>query len=352
MIFNCFPNNFIALRGDCTTYTTIGSGIFINDLHQLSMRTIAKTSDEEQKTALNLYNIAHAEGIAQFSDDFIASMSENFNYKNIFRQNRQGRVASTFTAVAGTLRLGKKITREDCRDPFQCLYIDYFELNSETAQTAFEFVINDNDCNTRTITVDLTCGFNRIAVDYETTNEEITITYDSTAVNLINAVKTCSSCGCQTRCDCDDTNLYGSSAGVRIEDIEDDGAGGAYVDSDIENGLLVSLSLRCSQTALICMFKKESARAVRLAIGIYLLRERLFSSRANNVVRMSREDAEELLILWAGGTSKISGFTHKGEYFKQVEKIVNQAKHYLNTLKGATKCITCVSNRIVHILPS
>jgi len=351
MTFNCFPENFIALRGDCSTYTTIGSGLYINDLHQLSMRTIAKTSDEEQQTALALYRIAHAEGIAQFSDDFIAAMSEDFNYKNIFRQNRQGRLAESFTAIKGATRIGKKITREDCRDPFQCLYIDYIEFYSETVETDFEFVINDNDCNSRTITVDLVCGYNRIPVDYETANQSITITYNGALVNAIDTVKTCSSCGCLA-CDCDDTNPYGYSTGVTIEDIEDDGAGGAYVDSDIENGLIVSLSVRCSQSALVCMFKSEAARAIRLAIGIYLLRERVFSARANNVVRMSQEDAEELLILWAGGTSKISGFTHKGEYFKQIDKIVNQAKHYLNMQKGVTKCVTCVSNRVVHILPS
>ena len=349
MIFNCFPDNFIALRGDCTTYTTVGSGLYINDLHQLSMKAIAKTADNEQNTALKLYRIAHAEGISQMQDDFISELSEFFNYKNILKQNLHGRLAETFTAVAGVGRVGKRLTREDCRDQFQCLYIDFVELYAEAAIENFELVINDDQCNGRTITVDLICGYNRIAVDYETLNREVTITYDESLVNTIATIESCSSCGCLP-CDCDLSNPYGLSTGILIRDVEEQD--GVFVEADHENGMIVSVSIRCSQSALICMFKKELAKAARLGIGIYLLRERIFSQRANNVVRMSQEDAEELLVLWAGGTSKISGFTHKGEYYKLIAKVVNQAKHYLNTQNGRTKCLSCSSTRIVHILPS
>jgi hypothetical protein len=343
MNFKCYPDNFIALYGDCATYTDAGSGLYINDLPGISLRTIASMANEEQVTASNLYQISHREGIRRFITDFKTGMSGTFNYRNILSAAKRGRLADTFSETEVNTEIGKKIEQSNCYDRFQKLYLEYFELNAEEAGE-FTFKIVD-DCVTTERTVTLICGINRILLDYEALSDTVYLVYDATGIAVPDTLKTNGSCGCiDDHCSCS-----GSYTGFSTSDVIL--SGDSYVSSNQKNGLVVAAQTRCSSYELSCIFKDESAVAIRYAIGIDLVRRAQFSDRNNLLERAMKDKAGELLVLWEGGTSEITGFNHKGEYHKERESIIKRAKTFLNNQVGETKCLECVGNRMVQIAP-
>ncbi len=347
MTFKCYPDNFIPLRGDCATYTEQGSDYYINDLPGLSFHLLANLSNEEQVTASEFYRVSHNEGIRRFVRDFKAAMKDKYNYKNVLDSDRHGRLTSTFSETVGTKKIGKKITKLNCWDRFQTIYIEYLEFNSpETEDTEYTFEIIDG-CETTEKTVTLSCGVNRVNLNYEAVSEEVVISYDSTDILLPDTLQcrdTGFSCLCNGVC-----SSSGGYRGYTVRDVEY--TDGAYVNSTQQNGLIIAASTRCSNYELGCIFKDESAAAIRYAIGIDILRRAQFSDRINPLVRNKKETIGEQVVLWDGGTSDVTGFTYKGEYHKELESIVTQAKSFLQGLTGQTRCIDCTGLRIVQMTP-
>lgn len=347
MTESCFPNNFIPLNGDCATYTTTSSNLFVNDLPGLSFRLLASLSNEEQKTASQLYQVSHAEGIRRFIRDFKAGMMDKYLYKNVLGSNRTGRMAKTFTGVVGTTNVGKELELVNCQDRFQCLFVEYVEITVNAPLSLDLSIIDGYDTTASSHT--LTAGRNRIYLNYEARNSVIQVVYDATATDMPDELlcwNTGSACGCNGSC----TALGSTYQGLKIKDVEDSG-GGVYVDSNIENGLIIAASARCSSNELACIFQMEAAPAIRYAIGIDIMRRVEASDRINPLIRSKKEQIDEKLIEWDGGKSGRTGFIHKGQYHKEVKLIIKQAKAYLQTLTGATKCLDCSGKRVEYITP-
>jgi len=344
MNFKCYPDNFIPLRGDCATYTEENSGYYINDLPGLSFNLLANLSNEEQVTASELYRVSHNEGIRRFVRDFKAAMKDKYNYKNVLDSSRHGRLTSTFSETVGTKKIGKRIKKLNCWDRFQTVYVEYLEFNApEDGEYTFEII---DGCDTVEKTATLVCGVNRVNLGYEANSEEIIISYDSTGILLPDTLQ-CRDTGgtCSISCSCSS----GGYRGYSVEDVEY--TDGAYVVSSQENGLSIAASTRCSNYELGCIFKEESAAAIRYAIGIDILRRAQFSDRINPAIRIKKENIGEQVVLWDGGTSDITGFTYKGEYHKEMDGIVTQADAFLKGQVGKTRCIDCAGSRMIQISP-
>lgn len=342
---NCFPNNFIPLKGDCATYTEPNSGLYINDLPGLSFKLLAQLSNEEQQTASALYQVSHAEGLRRFFRDFTMGMAGEFNYKNVLGSNRHGRLASTFDS-AGTINVGKEIEKTNCWDRFQCTYIEYIEFNADQAYTDFDFTLVDG-CVTTVFTQDLACGINRIRIDYEVTSDKAQLYYDSTLVLLPDNLQcwdTQSNCGCGGVC-----AIGGGYSGYSVKDITEDT--GTITPSNIENGLVVTASTRCSTHELPCIFKLEAAQVVRRAIAIDIMERALLSDRNTTLIRNKKETLGEALVRLNGGVSEVTGFRHKGEYHKDMASLITQAKTFLTGQVNKTRCLSCSGQRIAQITP-
>lgn len=343
MLSNCFAPNYILLKGDCNTYTTQSSGLYINDLPGLSFKLLSNLSNEEQKNASTLYQVSHNEGIARFIRDFKTGISSDFQYKNVLSSGKHGRIAETFSGV-GDKKIGKEVERLNCNDRFQCLYLEYLELKVDSDQTVV-FEIHD-DCDQTDYSQDLTCGVNRVYLNYEARSDKVQVVYNATGVSLPDDLH-CWNTG--SNCRCDDCVYDGGFSGFSVTDVEESGA--TFIDSNQENGLRIAVSTRCSVDELLCVFFNESARTIRLAIGIDIIRRVLSSDRTNPLLRTKKEQADEILIEWEGGKSGITGFTHKGEYHKGVQSIITQAQSYLRSQTGNTKCLSCSGKRIEYIKP-
>jgi len=346
MTINCFPTNYIGLRGDCATYTTTGSGLFINDLPQLSLKLLSNLTDEEQKTASEFYQICHAEGLMKFKRDFKLALADTFLYKNILNSHRDGRLTETFTGVVGTQWVAKELELVNCYDRYQCLYLEYFEYVADSDFTLSVKIIDDQD--EITSSHEVTAGRNRIQLNYEARSTKITLAYNATGVNMPDDLlcwNTGSNCVCGGGCGSD-----GGYRGYKISDVES-AAGSVFIDSNIENGISIAASVRCSGDELVCIFQEEAAAAVRYAIAIDILRKAQSTDRENPLVRSAQDNLDELLILWDGGKSGVTGFTYKGEYHKEIKGIAKQAKSFLQSEVGATDCLACEGRRIDYLTP-
>lgn len=343
--FACFPSDYIPLRGACDALSEESSGLYINDLPGLSFKLLASIADEEQKNAITAYNVSHENGLKRFNRDFKLALAELYQYKNIVSSNVFGALAATYTASLGTKTYGKKIEKIDCRDRYQCLFIEYVEI-SVSQDVSIDLNIIDG-CNTTSTTHALTCGKNRILLNYEVLSDEVIISYDST-VDFTPDELYCEGLG---SCGCNACSSYGISGypGYKTTNVELSGA--SYIDSADENGLKIAASIRCSAQEIVCLFQEEAAEAIRYAIGIDILNQARFSDRINALIRTKKDDAAELLILWDGGDSAITGFKHKGEYHKTLAGVVMAARTFLKNETANSRCLDCRGRNFQEITP-
>lgn len=156
---------------------------------------------------------------------------------------------------------------------------------SSIEDTTVKVYAENVELYSQTITTEI--GWNEIYVNRSFRESEINIVYDSSVFTHVNHYDL-ESCNCV--CDAFD------GLNIVVRGVSKNG--NAYSFSNDSYGLKADISLRCLHDSIICANIDIYADAYLYALGVELMRERLYSDRINRFTTVDRKRAQELLDLF------------------------------------------------------
>ena len=356
MFNDCFPENYILVKGDCEEYTTPTTGLYINDLPGLSLRLMSKSVNDEEKTGVNMAKIALSEGINRVRTDFLAELSKEFTYNLVTTNNASGNVAKPpLSNNLGTKVVGRKFVKVDC-DRFTRLHLGRLKLYLESAAEITFNIIDGKKTTPKTFS--LVQGLNTVNLDYTAETDIVVVSYDQTDMNTPDELQ-CGNCGysCDENYSCLGCGWH-SCAGYTSQEVENTCwmCGGSesvehYAVTNEKSGLSIEVTIVCSEDALLCTYSNQLKYAIRYAQGIHIIENALSSPRSTPEVRNTKEELKDLLVRWDGVRNETTGFQDDGKYQKEIGLIVKRALNDIKNLNSKTRCISCNGFRSGYSVP-
>lgn len=310
---NCL-NDFIGLTG-CTVATP-ASGLFINSLPGISLKSIEQLADAEQQTYVGVWNDVQVRAQSRLLMDVRSQFNNRYKIATARKQVKieEKNAPKTGDIVSGSshyhgiiIDQAKNLSDGYKVSALQGIHIDTITINKPLGATSFELLISDADTGlillNTTVTgssysVNETYYNNRIFVGGLMDSEE----YEDTPFNeSINE-------GCCL-------NITGATYL---------GSGTTFTETENNSyGLWLNIGLRCSVENLICNNKDVFQYAYWYLLGSELMMERMVSERINKWT-IDKAQAEEL----------------KAHYDVTYEKAIKQAVEGIN-LNTNDACIEC-----------
>ena len=356
MFNDCFPENYIQIKGDCKEYDSISTGLYINDLPGLSLRLMSKSVNEEEKTGVNMAKIALSEAINRVQTDFLSELSKEFTYNLVTANNISGNVAKPpLSNDIGTDVIGRKFVKVDC-DRFTRLKLGRLKIYLEAAADITFNIIDGNKTTPRIFS--LVQGLNTVNLNYTAETDVVVVSYDQTVMNKPDELQ-CSNCGiyCNENYSCLGCSWQSCSGYTSQEVINTCWlCGGSesvehYAVTSEKSGLSIEVTIVCSEDALLCTYSNQLKFAIRYAQGIHIVENTLSSQRSTPEVRNTKEELKELLVRWDGSRSETTGFKDDGKYQKEISLVVKRALNDITSLNSKSRCISCEGFRSGYSVP-
>lgn len=290
--------DYIGIRG-CGS-TTPESGLYVNQLAGVSLKSIEQMSNEDQLTFAGVWSDVQARCVALFRTAVQSQLSHNYKLNRLVDTFHAGESYDPTETLApsGAVRgFQIEINPNDSYpniSPLLSLYLSDLQFYAVVAGT-YEFSIYNGDDNTvlNNWTVDCVEGFNTILNEYKQpintviqklviVLEDVTVTTIKTTLGYGSGSGNGGCCGCCS--DCCDALLKGYTNDGTIE-----------TQVDNIHGFRVHVSQHCSFDGLICVNKDLFATAWWFMLGKELMMERLFSERINKFTTIDRPKADALL---------------------------------------------------------
>lgn len=283
---NCLID-YIGLQG-CTNEVP-ESGLYINSLPGISLKSIDSLSDSEQKTYATVWNHIQLRTVRRLANDINSEFRKRYKIKTVRKTINTGKIIDTSTTtLAAAINRGVVIDlgisdNQWTQSTLQTLYIQEVNLYLIAVPASdFDIVIYNFDTAEEilTHTVDvatLTTGWNRIALNEPVTVNEIFIGYDATEIESVYMelpawINDYVSGGCGI---CFGVDCSSNVRGATTTDFT------TYTLGDDAFGLNVVFSLQCNYETLICDNRNIFTNALWYLLGMEVMTELMGSDRLN-----------------------------------------------------------------------
>ncbi len=287
------------------------SGLFINDIPGITLKSASAIANEEHRTGCELLKGITTRAVQNVFEEFFMQATSRFQLHAVSetRELRQfdGSVLPPANASRGLVI--KRWRSEIAQTTIEYLFVKVQQSGTYTIN------IIDGDHTEPISAVLIANEENQIRVDYIARNESIRIVMDNSALNVysgpLNRVSSgCKSCG---------GNWNGTGLYVA-------GWDGSQEDSKYY-GIGVLASVRCYEENILCQLLKRMSFLFWYKAGIMYYEELLASNRLNPITIYTKDKAQE----------NIDNLTEK--YNKQFANFIPTIQDFILSTKG--ECFSC-----------
>lgn len=311
----------IGLRGypTLTALSSPISGLYINDIRGITLKTAAAINNEEHASGLELIKLILTNSARLVIDDFNTQVQPDFAVNSAVYSESFGKFSTLYRNAANTNR-GMQLTKREAK--LTRIYISDIEVKINTTGN-FDIVIDDNGTLFKTAISTIAGQVLSVPINRLCEADVVKIYLDTKGVavayNNNGLMSKCFSCG---------ANSYKHISAVGLD--------GALTNNEFY-GIKVNVTLQCCEDLLICNILNRMYFLFWLRTGVEFYNEITSSKRLNPICNMAKEGAldvrDELM----------------REYNKKFKTFQQSIKQYLGSIKDI--CIDCRGVKFYNSIP-
>lgn len=320
--FDCLIDQ-IGVKG--CSQPTAPSGLFINDLPGITLKSLDKIASEDDGNFLGVWATVQKRAAVRFRKEVIAAFAKRYRLKTITTSIDTGRQADLTSSVAPVTNFNGLIAELEHEDAqftgsnLQQIYIANAAMYDKFGGNPLSIVVFDLDLGIEIFTASIATsvkGWNVFAVNTAFDARRVFVYYSQklhTTINqpFQNVKNAVNSGGCwgvySSHCDCG----FRVKAGVQVGATDPS----QVVETNDAFGFQVQISAKCSFEKIICRNIDCFINAFWYLCAVELMNERLYSDRLNEFTVFDRNKAQELhdlfQIQYQGGL--VNDITEPGE---------------------------------------
>lgn len=308
----CGKRTIIGIR-DFEACSKPESGLWLNDLPGISLKTAARIAGEDTHTGAEVMNKCIKTSVKKVFERFQNYIAPEFDF-NVVIETRQIDLYNSTIVPSANLERGLILKR--WRSEAVKIYIEELYVKS-TGSGVGTIKIYDGDTLAKEISVDVLSNEVitipvRLKFEQETVKvvmNNLNFAMYSSDMNSFRIVDSCRSCG-------------GYQEGRYIVKGWD-----GTQETNTGFGIGIKTSVRCYDEEIICSILPRAYFLIWYGAGIEFMKERIYSDRLNPLVSFTKEVAVELLN------------EYETEYDLTFKTLTSGLYKYLKSTKG--ECITC-----------
>lgn len=277
---------YIGVGANCNLDASL-SGKYLTDLPGVSLLNIDSVANEQQTSFVGVFADVEKRAISRMTKDILSFMKSQYNLKkSILTYSTTGEINGSIPTDG--LAHGVNVYSLYEYSPLLRIHLNKVKLYALEVQTTNILYGTDvTNLTSKTITTQI--GWNEVLINetFETTN--LLVLYGGAVFTNIPNLEMDSDI-----CDC----LYQDSDCYVLENraVSYGMPGLSYGTNTF--GLKAEISLRCAYESIVCANLDIYGDAYLYALGMELMRERLYSDRVNRFTSVDRNRAKELLDLF------------------------------------------------------
>lgn len=288
---NCFAD-YVKIRQLCSDETASKSGLYIEDLEGISLKTAAMSAGSFHQNAADLVKNKHKTAFEQYKAMLLNVMSKS-GYGLGLRGKAEEfcSIRKTDTNTPAPIQRGLRVSRIRNVTPHSCFFVETVYIRTVTSGPAL-LTISDRFgivLHTQTVTLIPNAG-QAVAVNKEIFADIFYITLDNT--NIVTYKSDCLQSGCCNSCNqlaCEDVQVSGWDGYNRVNN---------------GFGLAVRGAIRCSFDLLACSLLDGLKMPFLWLLGAEVLKESASSERTNYFTIHGKEWALEKIEEWTAKAEK------------------------------------------------
>lgn len=267
------------------------SGLYVNDLPGLTLKSIDKTASDEQATFIQVWQQVQKRALRMLGSAIVSGFNPRYRINQVYQLFDLGKrtILTTQQTTPANESRGIEIALNSNASLLQVIYVQQVSLYLKAAQTVTIQVHDTFGALLDTLEVDGTQGWNTVSIDkLYTDTDKVLISYNAATTEspllLINenlAADNLTAC----------TGICDSRATIRGIKFTDS-ANITYGNNAY--GLSVVATIKCDYANLVCRNKQVFANALWYLLGAELLTERIHSDRLNRYTTIDAKKALEL----------------------------------------------------------
>jgi hypothetical protein len=281
------------------------SGLFINSLPGISLKSIEQLADAEQKTYVGVWEDVQLRATKRLQLAIIAALSKNYKVKSA--QYSLNTFPITESSVTGAYSSPAFKFTSNCYSPLQYHHIESITVRKVSNANTITVTVYNADTNA--------VLYNNTFASTGETKQTVTLAEDFDATNIIVKVSVNGGSYYEDQWE----NIYFGNGDIKAGVY----TGSTFTESRYGFGISFNYGLRCSIANLACHSKDLFALPLWYLLGSELMMERMVSERINKWT-VDRKQAEEL----------------KAFYDNEAEKALSQALAGAN-INDSDCCIEC-----------
>lgn len=280
----CFED-YIGVGVNCQSEESV-SGKYLTDLAGVTLQNIDAVANANQLSFFGVFADVKKRAISRLTKDVLVYMKTQYNLKKVLQTyTTGGELGSTVSSL--NKKQGVQIQSFTCESDLLRLYVSKFYLYALEAVETTVYIYSD-EVLLYSKTFTSTVGWNEVFVNRTFDTLDLVIAYDSAPFTEVKSLPLTSDV-CD--CDCDNCEKLFKQA-IQYDTIN------SISQVYDTYGLKVDVSIRCSYDAIVCANIDVYADAYLYALGMELMRERIYSDRVNRFTTVDKKRAEELLQLY------------------------------------------------------
>lgn len=276
---------YIGVGVNCQTEASV-SGKYLTDLAGVTLQNIDAVANANQLSFFGVFADVQKRAISRLSKDVLSYMKTQYDLKKVLNTyTTGGELGDTVSSL--NKKHGLQIQSFNCESELLRFYVSKVYLYAlEVKETTITIYSDEVLLYTKTFTT--SAGWNEVYVNRTFDSLDLIVAYDSAPFDNVKDLEfTNDLCDC----DCNDCEVV-FKKGIEYDVITD------VTQKNNTYGLKADVSLRCSYDAILCGNIDVYADAYLYALGIELMRERIYSDRVNRFTTVDKKRAEELLQLY------------------------------------------------------
>lgn len=290
------------------------SGLFLNDLPGINLKTAALVANPEQHTGVQLMKQCLRLSAKKAFNDFPKYTATNFDFNAVLNARKTSPFNDTIIPAAPANR-GLVLAR--WRSEAARIYVQEIYVKADTSGAATVNMIDGSTVTPFAVTLvanqEVTVPIRKWAEA-----ERIRFEMDNTAVGVYSCEMNTygNSCG----------SCYGSQSNGQMYSAGWNGTG----EDTRCYGIRAMAQIQCNEELIICGLLNRMHFILWYGAGIEFLKYRIETNRLNELSMFTKEEAKELLK------------TYQTEYVSEWKSFVKNTYNYMRTLKG--ECFNCNGN--------
>lgn len=300
--------DYVGIRGCDVTASSVNH--YVNDLPGITTFMVGKIANSEQDSFIDVWNTVQKNTILSFKTTIIAAFKKTKKYKiktisqlidfgKIINKGVTSGMEAKWRGFAIQLIFPNNMY--SLQSSLQAIWIDSINFYSPIAATGFKVKVFDMDTEETldTYTMDVAIGWNKKVVGKSYDSFRVFIGYDATLIDSVEMnINPFNQLGCA---ECT-TQIYGGSCTAILRGYESvdldhpvDGNQGMNI-----YGLSAVVSIRCLYDWIVCNNKDLFLIAWKYALGMEIMKMRIYTDRMNIYTTIDLDSAKELFNEYSG----------------------------------------------------